>query len=39
MIGATVLTFAADGVTPALAPFVVGILAAFVAYGRWRRAS
>jgi uncharacterized membrane protein YphA (DoxX/SURF4 family) len=38
MIGATVLTFAADGVGPALPPFVVGILAAFVAYGRWRLA-
>jgi uncharacterized membrane protein YphA (DoxX/SURF4 family) len=38
MIGATVLTFAADGVGPALVPFVVGLLAAFVAYGRWRLA-
>jgi len=38
MIGATALTFAADGVGPALIPFVVGILAAFVAYGRWRLA-
>jgi hypothetical protein len=38
MIGATVLTFAADGVGPALLPFVVGLLAAFVAYGRWRLA-
>src|SRR5688500_3548997 len=36
MIGATALTFAADGVGPALVPFVVGLLAAFVAYGRWR---
>lgn len=34
MIGATTLTFAADGVAPALVPLVVGILAAFVAYGR-----
>jgi hypothetical protein len=36
MIGATVLTLAADGVAPALIPLVVGLLAAFVAYGRWR---
>ena len=36
MIGATALTFAAEGVIPALGPFVVGFLAAFVAYGRWR---
>ncbi|MFN2517005.1 MAG: DoxX family protein, partial [Pyrinomonadaceae bacterium] len=33
MIGATVLTIAGDGVGPALIPLVVGILAAFVAYG------
>jgi uncharacterized membrane protein YphA (DoxX/SURF4 family) len=38
MIGATVLTFAGEGVAPALFPLVVGILAAFVAYGRWRLA-
>ncbi|MGI9064796.1 MAG: DoxX family protein [Pyrinomonadaceae bacterium] len=38
MIGATVLTFAADGFAMALPPLVVGILAAFVAYGRWRLA-
>ncbi|MDQ6654018.1 MAG: DoxX family protein [Acidobacteriota bacterium] len=38
MIGATVLTFAGDGVAPALIPLVVGILTAFVAYGRWRLA-
>ena len=36
MIGATVLTLVADGVAPALIPLVVGLLAAFVAYGRWR---
>jgi len=36
MIGATVLTLAADGVAPALIPLVVGLLSAFVAYGRWR---
>jgi len=38
MIGATVLTFAADGIAMALPPLVVGLLAAFVAYGRWRLA-
>jgi len=38
MIGATVLTWANVGVGPALMPLVVGLLAAFVAYGRrtWR---
>jgi len=38
MIGATVTTLATAGVTIALFPLVVGILAAFVAYGRWRLA-
>ena len=38
MIGATVLTIAGDGIGPALVPLVVGLLAAFVAYGRWRLA-
>lgn len=38
MIGATALTFAADGVGAAIPPFVFGLLAAFVAYGRWRLA-
>src|SRR6266576_735689 len=38
MIGATVLSFAADGMVAAIIPFVTGILAAFVAYGRWRLA-
>ena len=38
MIGATVLSFAADGMAAAIVPFVTGILAAFVAYGRWRLA-
>ncbi len=38
MIGATALTLVGDGVAPALIPLVVGILAAFVAYGRWRLA-
>jgi uncharacterized membrane protein YphA (DoxX/SURF4 family) len=36
MIGATAYTLAAGQVGSALMPFVVGILAAFVAYGRWR---
>ena len=34
MIGATVLTLTSVGVAPALIPLVVGLLAAFVAYGR-----
>jgi len=38
MIGATALTFAADGIGAALIPLVIGILVAFVAYGRWRLA-
>jgi DoxX-like family len=43
MIGATVLTaigMGGEGVAPILAliPLVVGLLAAFVAYGRWRLA-
>jgi hypothetical protein len=38
MIGATTVTYAADGLGPALVPFVTGLLAAFVAYGRWRLA-
>lgn len=38
MIGAMALTAAADGVGAAIAPLVVGLLAAFVAYGRWRLA-
>jgi uncharacterized membrane protein YphA (DoxX/SURF4 family) len=36
MIGATVYTVAAGDIASALIPLVVGILAAFVAYGRWR---
>lgn len=35
MAGATVLTIMGDGVTLALMPLVTGLLAAFVAYGRW----
>src|SRR5207253_3605601 len=38
MIGATVYTLAAGDVAPALIPLVVGLVAAFVAYGRWRLA-
>ena len=38
MIGATVFTLASGAVAPALIPLVVGLLAAFVAYGRWRLA-
>jgi uncharacterized membrane protein YphA (DoxX/SURF4 family) len=37
MIGATVLTLP-QGVAMAAFPLVIGILAAFVAYGRWRLA-
>jgi hypothetical protein len=40
MIGATVLTlagFVPGGVALALIPLVVGLLSAFVAYGRWPR--
>jgi uncharacterized membrane protein YphA (DoxX/SURF4 family) len=36
MIGATVTSFVSGGVVMALMPLVVGLLAAFVAYGRWR---
>ena len=38
MTGATVITLAGGGGAMALAPLVVGLLAAFVAYGRWRLA-
>ena len=38
MIGATVTTMATGPVAPALVPLTVGVLAAFVAYGRWRMA-
>jgi uncharacterized membrane protein YphA (DoxX/SURF4 family) len=36
MIGATVVMLMTVGAAMALIPLVVGILAAFVAYGRWR---
>ena len=35
MIGATALTLSTAGAAPALMPLITGILAAFVAYGRW----
>ena len=38
MIGATVLTLAGGDVASAPIPLVVGLLSAFVAYGRWRLA-
>ena len=38
MTGATVLTLAAGDIALALIPLVVGLLSAFVAYGRWRLA-
>ena len=37
MIGATVLTFVADGIGPAIVPLVVGLLLAFVAFNRRQR--
>jgi uncharacterized membrane protein YphA (DoxX/SURF4 family) len=38
MLGAVVLTIAGDGVGAAVVPFIVTLLLAFVAYGRWRLA-
>ena len=38
MIGATVITLASGQVAGAAVPFVVGIMASFVAYARWREA-
>ena len=38
MIGASALTLASGDVAMALIPLVVGLLSAFVAYGRWRLA-
>jgi hypothetical protein len=38
MIGATLVTLGTGGGAMALMPFTVGLLAAFVAYGRWRLA-
>lgn len=36
MIGATTITAFAIAVAPALVPMTIGLLAAFVVYGRWR---
>jgi uncharacterized membrane protein YphA (DoxX/SURF4 family) len=36
MIGATVFTLASGDIASALMPLAVGILCAFVAYGRWQ---
>jgi len=36
MIGATVVTLMTGDLPTALLPFAVGLLAGFVAYGRWR---
>jgi hypothetical protein len=38
MIGATVISLTIMGPAAALVPLVVGLLSAFVAYGRWRLA-
>lgn len=38
MIGATVVTLMTGAVAMALMPLIVGLLAALVAYGRWRLA-
>jgi hypothetical protein len=38
VIGATGITLAGGDVLPALIPMAVGLLAALVAYGRWRLA-
>ncbi len=38
MIGATTITAFAMAVAPAVVPMTIGVLAAFVAYGRWRLA-
>lgn len=38
MIGAVAVTLASGDVKTAITPLVVGLLAAFVAYGRWRLA-
>jgi hypothetical protein len=37
MLGATIITLIGGDIAPALIPLVIGLLAAFVAYGRWRR--
>lgn len=37
MIGAVVITTMGDGFKMAITPLIVGLLCAFVAYGRWKR--
>jgi uncharacterized membrane protein YphA (DoxX/SURF4 family) len=36
MIGAVVTTIMGIGISAAISPFVIGLLCAFVAYGRWK---
>lgn len=36
MIGAVILTIMGDGIALAISPLIVGLLCAFVAYGRWK---
>lgn len=36
MIGAVILTIIGDGIALAISPLIVGLLCAFVAYGRWK---
>ena len=36
MIGAVVVTLMGDGIALAISPLIVGLLCAFVAYGRWK---
>jgi len=36
MIGATTITLMTTGIAMAMVPLIVGVLAAFVAYGRWK---
>jgi len=36
MIGATTITLMTTGIAMAMVPLIVGLLAAFVAYGRWK---
>jgi hypothetical protein len=38
MIGATTLTIMTGMAATAILPFVTGLLAVFIAYGRWRLA-
>ena len=36
MIGAVVVTIMGDGIAMAITPLIIGLLCAFVAYGRWK---